>query len=130
MREHDHRPLEWRRVTPGLDADIEHAPTQDDRAGALIGLGQDLGVRVSLAFEHPSVKASVIIAQRIAHAGIGTSDEAIERHRDVAMRLTHLTSYSSLGPWAGFSPEHVATAKGSPKDESPSVWREDFLAVV
>ena len=60
-----------RRVTPRLNADIEHPLADQDRSGARVDLVDDLGVGGGLLVEHPIVEPARVITQGVSPPGLG-----------------------------------------------------------
>src|SRR6266536_5241849 len=95
VREHEYRPLEGRRISPRLHADVEHALPHQDRSRPRVHLIEHLRVRVCLSGEHPIVEASVVVSKWFLDALVGPGDETVHRHRNIEMDLGHRCSFVS-----------------------------------
>lgn len=73
--------VEGRLLAPGADAQIGHAPTQNDRAGlAEQGRFEALDLCGRLAGEHPLVQPLAATPQRLVRTNGRSRDEPIQRH--------------------------------------------------
>jgi hypothetical protein len=77
----DDRRVEGRRVSPRLEADVEHALPDHDRSRPRVTLRPEFGIGVGFAGEHPIVKP--------IDALVGSCDESVERHREIEVDPGH-----------------------------------------
>src|SRR5215204_4835994 len=82
-------------------------PAQQQRPGAAGELAEDVGVGVArlAAFAevshpgHPLVQPFAAVAHGLSGTGVGSGDEAVERHGEAQVDLSH--RFSSSGSWTG-----------------------------